>query len=407
MIPKEAFADRNVKIVYATILLLGVAYGASLSVTPLELAALHFGKTQIGTLAIWFAGGIVAMSVPAGALVRRVSARTTLVVCVLAYAVAVALFPMQRTYAGVAIVRMFDGACSVGVWISCETVLLARSDRSHKALVTSLYAMAIAIGYVLGSGLARALVTATDYAGVFFVASGVAVVGAGVGSRLDRAAQMSREEAASATTSVSASALLWRIKTSCLATFSYGYFQAAVILFLPLYLVEHKHIPERDTTIMTALFAGGMLVFSPVAARLGDRHGHLRTMGALASVGVVMILGFVFLRSWTLMCGAIFVAGATLASISPVSLALQGHVTDPRDYSRANALYNACYAAGMLLGPPVSSAIMTAKGGPAMLYHFAAMWTAFVIATVVFAADDPSRAGHVGPNMSSSESSSS
>src|SRR4029077_2965538 len=80
-------------------------------------------------------------------------------------------------------------------------------------------------------------------------------------------------------------ALLWRIKTSCLATFSYGYFQAAVVLFLPLYLVEHKHIEERATTIMTALFAGGMLLFSPVAARLGDRHGHLRTMGALASVG--------------------------------------------------------------------------------------------------------------------------
>src|SRR6516164_2937783 len=105
MIPKDAIADLNVKLVYATILLLGVAYGASLSVTPLELAALKFSKPQIGTLAIWFASGIIAMSIPAGALVRRISARTTLVVCVLAYAVAVALFPMQRTYAGVAIVR--------------------------------------------------------------------------------------------------------------------------------------------------------------------------------------------------------------------------------------------------------------------------------------------------------------
>lgn len=391
MIAKQAIADRNVRIVYATILLLGVAYGASLSVTPLELAALKFDKQQIGTIAIWFAGGIIAMSIPAGALVRRISARTTLVCCVLAYAVAVALFPLQRTYAGVAIVRALDGACSVGAWVACETVLLARSDRSHKALVTSLYAMAIAVGYVLGSALARGLVMATDYAGVFFVASGVAVAAAGVGSRLDRGAHASPGEDESAPTSTPPSALLWRIKMSCLATFSYGYFQAAVVLFLPLYLVEHKHIEERATTLMTALFAGGMLLFSPIAARLGDRHGHLRTMGALASVGVMMILGFVFLESWVLMCGAIFVAGATLASISPVSLALQGHVTDPRDYSRANAMYNACYAAGMLLGPPVSSAIMTAKGGPAMLYHFAAMWTAFVVATVVFSADDPSR----------------
>ena len=402
MIPKRAIADRNVKIVYATILLLGVAYGASLSVTPLELAALDFKKQQIGTIAIWFAGGIIAMSIPAGALVRRISARATLVVCVLMYALAVALFPLQRTYAGVSIVRALDGACSVGVWVSCETVLLARSHRSHKAIVTSLYAMAIAIGYVLGSGLSRALVIVTDYAGVFFVASGVAVLGAIVGSRLDRSAQAPLDEdAANGPTNISAGALLWRIKTSCLATFSYGYFQAAIVLFLPLYLVEQKHIEERSTTIMTALFAGGMLLFSPVAARLGDRHGHLRTIGALGSLGVMMILGFVFLHSWTLMCGAIFVAGATLASISPVSLALQGHATDPRDYSRANALYNACYAAGMLLGPPISSAIMTTKGGPAMLYHFAAIWTAFVVITVVFAADDPSRVREVRGTVAS------
>ena len=358
--------------------------------TPLELAALHFDKRQIGSLAICFACGIIAMSVPAGALVRRVSARTTLVGSLLVYALAVALFPLQTTWTGAAVVRALDGASSVGVWVACETVLLARADAVNKALVMSLYAMAIAIGYVLGSGLARALVLVTDYAHVFFVASAIAVATCAlVVPRLDRDAHAGGGDVSERESGSGALAILWRIKTSCFATFSYGYFQASVVLFLPLYLVEHKHVAERDTTIMTALFAGGMLVFSPIAARLGDRLGHLRVMAGLASVGVVMILGFVFLSSWPLMCVAIFVAGATLASISPVSLALQGHVTARADYSRANALYNACYAAGMLLGPPISGAIMTSEGGPAMLYHFAAMWSAFVLVAILFATDDP------------------
>ncbi len=333
------------------------------------------------------------MSIPAGALVRRVSARTTLIGSLLVYALAVALFPLQTTWTGAGVVRALDGASSVGVWIACETVLLARADASDKALVMSLYAMAIAIGYVLGSGLARALVLVTDYAHVFFVASAIAVATcAFVVPRLDRDAHAGKNSEVGDGERESGSgtlAILWRIKTSCFATFSYGYFQASVVLFLPLYLVEHKHVAERDTTIMTALFAGGMLVFSPFAARLGDRLGHLRVMAGLAAVGVVMILGFVFLSSWPLMCVAIFVAGATLASISPVSLALQGHVTARADYSRANALYNACYAAGMLLGPPISGAIMTSEGGRAMLYHFAAMWVAFVLAALLFATDDP------------------
>jgi MFS family permease len=89
------------------------------------------------------------------------------------------------------------------------------------------------------------------------------------------------------------------------------------------------------------------------------------------------------------MAVAVFIAGATLASISPVSLALQGVVTAKHDYSRANAIYNVFYAVGMLLGPPVSGLVLQRFGGAAMLYHLAALWMAFVIFTTVFASDDP------------------
>jgi MFS family permease len=89
------------------------------------------------------------------------------------------------------------------------------------------------------------------------------------------------------------------------------------------------------------------------------------------------------------MCAAVFVAGASLASISPVSLALQGVVTAPESYSRATSLYNAFYAAGMLVGPPISSFLFARLGGAAMLYHLAALWSAFVAFTIVFHRDDP------------------
>jgi predicted MFS family arabinose efflux permease len=102
-----------------------------------------------------------------------------------------------------------------------------------------------------------------------------------------------------------------------------------------------------------------------------------------------MVLGFVVLSSFASMAAAVFVAGATLASISPVSLALQGVVTEPRDYDRANAIYNAFYAAGILLGPPVSSVVFARFGGAAMLVHLAVMWALFVAFAQAFAADDP------------------
>jgi MFS family permease len=89
---------------------------------------------------------------------------------------------------------------------------------------------------------------------------------------------------------------------------------------------------------------------------------------------------------------AVFIAGATLASISPVSLALQGVVTERRDYDRANGFYNAVYAAGILMGPPVTSVVFAHFGGTAMLLHLAALWAAFVVFAFVYASDDPARA---------------
>jgi MFS family permease len=102
-----------------------------------------------------------------------------------------------------------------------------------------------------------------------------------------------------------------------------------------------------------------------------------------------MVLGFIALSSFTWMAIAVFVAGATLAAISPVSLALQGVVTEPRDYSRSNAMYNTFYALGMLGGPRISSLLFARYGGGAMLLHLAGLWVAFVLFTIFFWRDDP------------------
>ena len=390
---RKRIPDRNVWLVYLTIFLLGLAYGVSISVVSLFLDGRGFDKKAIGSLAVWFALGIVALSLPMGALIRRFSARTTLIACLVGYALAITAFPFVPTFAGIAGVRFFDGACSVGVWVSCEIILLSRAGDENKAYVTSLYAVAIALGYVIGPLAAKVIVALAPMYVAFLVSGAIALAAAIlVLARLDPDVKYVPPEAvhgAVAEVEATWGAVLWRIKTSCFGTFAYGYFQASVVLFLPLYLRDVKHVTTEQVLLVPAFFAGGMLLFSNVAGRLGDRYGHLLLMRALGVVGTVMVLGFIFLESFPVMAFAVFIAGATLASISPVSLALQGVITSPRDYNRSNAIYNAFYAGGMLLGPFISSRIFEARGGVAMLYHLAALWTAFVLSTIVFRGDDP------------------
>ncbi len=399
--------DRAIIVIYAVILVIGIAYGLTISVISIHLDALYFTKESMGALASVFASGIILLSLPAGWVNRKLTPKRTLLGCLLGYAVCVLVFPYFEHFPGVAVARFFDGAFSVGVWVSCETILLFHADRAHKAFIMSLYAMAIACGYILGPIISKVLVVPlAGTSAAFVTAAALAVVAAiiaGFGLPLEEISDENHKELAvgeedhitelpheAGLAQTPLATVLTRIRTSCFATFAYGYFQASVVIFLPLFLIENKGIEKSKTIYITAFFAAGMLLFSNVAARVGDKFGHLIVMRVLSFVGACTIASFVLFNQFWLMCAAVFMAGATLATISPVSLALQGVVTRTRDLSRANAFYNAFYAAGMLVGPPISSVVFAKGSGPAMIYHLAALFFAFTAFTWWFADDDPS-----------------
>jgi len=391
--------DPNVIRIYLATLGLGTAYGMAISVIAVFLTARGYKETDIGSLAAWFAAGIMITAVASGSLVGKFGAKPVLTAALLTYAVTVTLFPFAPSYGAIAALRVVDGAASVLVWVSSETILVARAKREIKAYVTSIYGMSIAVGYGIGSLTAFLAAKVLPNERVFWLSGAISVLtGLFVLLRLDRNADAHRAEPEAElpgqpSEQAPLGTLVSRIKTSCFATFAYGYFQSSVVLFLPLFMKGEKGIPEDRTRLITGFFAAGMLLAINLAGRLGDRYGHLLVMRALALVGTTMIASFVWLDGFAGMAAAVFVAGATLASISPLSLALQGLVT--REYHRATGVYNAFYAAGMVLGPPISSQIFHRSGGGPMLYHLAALWVAFIVFAQIFRRDDPaaSRAG--------------
>jgi MFS family permease len=414
---KRKIDDPSVVRIYLATLGLGTAYGMAISVIAVFLTQRGYHETEIGSLAAWFAAGIMLSAIASGSIVGRFGAKAVLVTALVGYAATVALFPFAPSYAAIAALRLLDGAASVLVWVSSETILVARARREFKAFVTSIYGMSIAVGYGAGSGAAFFAAKILPNERVFLVAGAISLVTAlFVLLKLDRHADARRDISDSegthsgmgATSTPEAPAglggnlggtpeptqqpaplseLVSRIKTCCFATFAYGYFQSSVVLFLPLFMKGEKGIPEDRTRLITFFFAAGMLLAINIAGRLGDRYGHLLVMKRLAVVGTAMIAAFVWLTGFPAMAAAVAVAGASLASISPLSLALQGIVT--REYHRATGVYNTFYAAGMVLGPPISSQIYHRYGGGPMLYHLAVLWASFVVFAQVFRRDDP------------------
>ncbi len=368
--------------------MLGSAYGSTLAILSLYLHGRGHSAESIGALAAWYALGIVCASIPVGSVVRRFGARAVMPVALLGYALVTALLPRVHGEGAVALLRALDGAFSVGVWVSAETTLLARSRPDQKASVTSLYAVALSVGYVLGPLGARLLGGALTIDRLFDVAAIVSVLAAAVALALSPIERRDERDEGDVSASASAPAMsLWavvrRLPTSIVAVFVYGYFQSALLLFLPLYLTQERRLSQAATIQLPAVFAGGMLLFSPVVGRLGDRVGPRPVLRVAVAVGLVAIGLFAQLTSYWAMCVAVFVAGATLTAAWPLGLALQGHALPPREYSRGNSLVNACYAAGLVLGPPLASRVFRLGSGGALFGHLGLLWLAVLLVSLV------------------------
>lgn len=397
---RQRIPDKNIWFVYLTILVLSIAYGLAIALTPEVLAHRALTEGQVGQLASWFGFGIVSFAIPSGAIIRRFSARNTLAICILGYALMIGVFPFLEDYTTIAACRYLDGAFSVGAWVSCETLLLWRSKQDSKAFVTSLYAIATAMGYVIGPIGAFVLAGTLTPDQLFVVAGCIAACASVIGRVLLEADPVLAEDAsphegsAHARTRTDWPGLAWRIKTSSAATFVTGFFQASAVLFLPRYMHVVKHVPEDQTRLVVAFSAAGMLLFSNFAGRIGDKRGHLLVMRTLATIGVIGMIAFIPLPSFWMMAIVMFFAGGSLASMPPLSLALQGVIAKPSEYAQSNSIFNVFFATGLLLGPLLSGLAFERWGGEKILYLFAVLWGAFVLVSWVFRRDDPKHAEH-------------
>lgn len=414
----EHLRDRALRGIYASVFLLGIAMSIAFSVIAVYLRAAKIADETIGSLAAAYAAGGVLASFVLGGVIRRFTAKRTLVAGLLGFACTIGVLPLLGSMVAIATSRFVEGACTVAMWVAYETLFLTRAPPDKRGSVSSLYGISLALGYVVGPVISRGLLPAGGPSLPFFVAGGLSLANA-----LSVQAFVSRDGPSGLTIPPPAAAvsghslpppaddvpdtpagdvehaarpnatigqLAWRLKTSCFGMFAAGYLKASLVLFLPLYLVDHRGVSASAPPLVLASYAAGSLVFGNVGARLGDRHGHLLLMRVLGAAGAVALLGFLVVDVFLGLCAVAAVAGGTLGAVTPIGMALQGAIAARREYAQATALSNGLYACGTLVGPPVTGLVYGASGSFA-IGQIALLWVVFAIVCTISANDDPSR----------------
>jgi predicted MFS family arabinose efflux permease len=89
------------------------------------------------------------------------------------------------------------------------------------------------------------------------------------------------------------------------------------------------------------------------------------------------------------MLAAVFVGGGCLASIPPLSLALQGAIANPDEYERSNSIFNVFFATGLLMGPFLTGRVSETMGRASIIEVFASLWIVMIVLSLIFRKDDP------------------
>jgi MFS family permease len=268
--------------------------------------------------------------------------------------------------------RALDGV-SLGVAIvACETLLLRSTPSALRPRSLALYTLATAGGWALGPLLSAT--TSSVWPGAGFVVAGVSSLVAMVAVTHHTPSSVTADHVGAGAGAEPASTLLRRNLAACATTLHFGAFQAALLVVLPLHVL-HQGNDGRVAMLAMASFALGMLLFTMPNTARGERHGPAVVMQVACVVGgaAVVAVGLVPLHALTSTLFA-FLIGATLATLSPLSLLLLVRHNDAAALGAANAFYNAHYAVGLALGPIVVAGLIDVLSTATLLVAMGALW---------------------------------
>ncbi len=326
-----------------------------------------FSAATIGLVGAAFWVGVVAGSLRAGRLVRRVGhTRTFAALAALASTAALLHLLVVHPVAWVA-VRAMAGFCFAGLFMTVESWLNAEATPATRGQVLGLYAMTGLTAGVLGQGL---LVTVETSGFVAFC-----IVAAAISLALVPVALSGATAPAGAVgeAEVSLPRLYAASPFGVVAAPLCGFTTSAFFTLMPAQLQAGGMGSGGIAAFLVAATLGGFALSWP-AGRLSDLYDRRLVAVGMAAVAAGVVLALTFAipapAGLLVLCAAAAVFGAAVMPIYGVVVAHVNDSVTPGEYVAASGGMLIMFGLGSAAGPVVAGAAMSAAGpraiGPAI-----------------------------------------
>lgn len=339
---------------FASSLSIGIAIGGMVPLIALTLEHRGIDPVLIGVNSAIGSLGVIAGAPLVPSVIRRFGAAEGIVLGLLVTAASVIGLAYTENFGLWLVLRFLTGFGVATQWVVSETWMQAIVSERRRGLVMSTYVTSIAIGFAIGPILLT--VAGTEGVLPFALLAGtiaatalpmlpirrwVPVLALGQRGSLQR--------------------LVREAPTVAIAAIAVGLVDSAFFTFIPLYGLRIGLPHETAITLLTAVFAGNVVLQVPLGwlADRVNRRALLVALGLCCCVGPAAAAGALAAGSM-LAYPVLFLWGGAAFGIYTVALTLLGERYRGGELAAANAAFVIGFELANLAGPPAAGWAMEA-----------------------------------------------
>ncbi|MEQ8815085.1 MAG: MFS transporter [Thalassobaculum sp.] len=362
---------------FASSLSIGIAIGGMVPLIALTLEHRGIDPVLIGVNSAIGSLGVIAGAPLVPSMIRRFGAAEGMVLGLLLTAASVVGLAFTEDLGLWLVLRFLTGFGVATQWVVSETWMQAIVTERRRGLVMSVYVTSIAIGFAIGP----VLLTFTGTEGVLPFA---ALAGTIAATALPMLPIRRWAPVLALGQRGSVARLLREAPTVAMAAIAVGLVDSAFFTFMPLYGLRIGLSHETAITLLTAVFAGNVILQVPLGW-LADR---VNRRALLVALGLGCCVGPAA-AAWALTAGSVVAYpvlvlwGGAAFGIYTVAMTLLGERYRGGELAAANAAFVIAFELANLAGPPAAGWAMEAWVPHGLMVWMTAVALGFVAVAVV------------------------
>ena len=350
---------RRLLILASTMVFFDVAFYAAIApLLPHYVSEFGLSEAQAGILQASYAGGTLAVSLPAGILAARIGPRSTVVTGLGLFGVSGLVFGFGNEIMLLDVARFCQGAAGALIWSGAFAWLIAEYPPERRgAVIGTVIGTAVAgalFGPLLG-GVAAQIGTEPVFALVTVVAGVMAVLAL----RTPEIGVSEAQGLRSALMAMSNRPIVLATAFVAVPSLTAG----AIEVLVPLRI---DHLGGSSTLIAGGFVIGAGIeaVFAPISGRYSDRAGRRAPYVAGIAVSAVAMVGIAAAQSLGVVLGSLFIValGAGLSFTPAITLLSEAGEAARLHEGFAAGLSNVAWASGQVVGAVLGGGLATAVG---------------------------------------------